>query len=78
MSENKHRTLWRCGSMMNNLRKCPARISMSKTDPPNFQINSENHIHAELKRGKYMSQKYSDDDYGEHTVYRLTKPYLPS
>lgn len=73
MSENKQRILWRCGSMMNNARKCPARISMAKTEPPTFQMSIEEHIHAELKRGKYTSQKYTDDDSGEFIVYRVSK-----
>lgn len=75
MSENKQRILWRCGSMMNNVRKCPARISMTKSEPPSFQISLENHIHAELKRGRYTSQKYNDEDGGEFIVYRVSKQH---
>lgn len=77
MSENKNRALWRCGSMMNHQRKCPARISMTKTEPPTFHVNSEQHVHAELKRGKYMSQKYTDEDCGESIVYRVSKVLIP-
>lgn len=53
MSENKQRVLWRCSTMMNNLRKCPARIAQTKTNPPLFSITRGNHIHAEMKRGRY-------------------------
>lgn len=72
MSENKQRILWRCGAMMNNIRKCPARISMTKTDPPTFQVSFKSHVHAELKRGRYACQKY-DDDRSEVIVYKVPK-----
>lgn len=34
--------------------KCPARITMYKENPPRYVVNKGNHIHAELKRGKYF------------------------
>lgn len=34
--------------------KCPARITQFKENPPRFVINKGEHIHAELKRGKYF------------------------
>lgn len=36
--------------------KCPARIIMYKENPPRFFVNKGDHIHAELKRGKYFAK----------------------
>lgn len=57
MSENKKKILWRCSSMATKKIKCPARITMLKESPPKFIINKAEHIHAELKRNKYGSNK---------------------
>lgn len=57
MSENKKKILWRCSSMATKKIKCPARITMLKETPPKFIINKAEHVHAELKRNKYGSNK---------------------
>ncbi|XP_037945133.1 modifier of mdg4 isoform X4 [Teleopsis dalmanni] len=57
MSENKKKILWRCSSMATKKIKCPARITMLKESPPKFIINKAEHVHAELKRNKYGSNK---------------------
>lgn len=37
--------------------KCPARITMLKENPPKFIVNKSEHIHATLKRGKYLTNQ---------------------
>ena len=37
--------------------KCPARITMLKEKPPKFIVNKSQHVHAELKRNKYSTNK---------------------
>lgn len=54
MSENQTNILWRCSYMATKTIKCPARISMAKHNPPKFTIKKSDHIHAEIKRGKYV------------------------
>lgn len=56
MSENSKRILWRCSFMATKSLKCPARIIMYKENPPRFFVNKGDHIHAELKRGKYFAK----------------------
>lgn len=34
--------------------KCPARITEYKENPRRYFVNKADHIHAELKRGKYF------------------------
>lgn len=68
MSENKKRVLWRCAAMMSNLRKCPARIAQSKTMPPTFTISHGEHIHAELKRGRYNCRRQDESVESENTA----------
>lgn len=65
MSENSKRILWRCSFMATKSLKCPARIIMYKENPPRFIINKGDHIHAELKRGKYFAKP---DVYTEYTM----------
>lgn len=36
--------------------KCPARIIQFKENPPRFVVNKGEHVHAELKRGKYLAK----------------------
>lgn len=73
MSENKQRILWRCSTMMNNLRKCPARIAQTKTIPPVFSITRGDHCHVQMKRGRYNCRRR--DTVEPHEVV-LIKPDL--
>lgn len=54
MSENSTNILWRCSYMATKSTKCPARIFMTKQNPPIFVIRNADHKHAEIKRGKYV------------------------
>lgn len=56
MNENKKRVLWRCSMMSTKTRKCPARIIMTKGNPPKFIMGQCRHEHMELTRGNYKSQ----------------------
>lgn len=61
MSDNAKRTLWRCSYMATKSLKCPARITEIKCHPKNkYVINKGEHIHAELKRGKYLVKSDSN------------------
>lgn len=57
MSENSTKILWRCSFMATKTLKCPARITMIKENPPRFIINKADHMHARMKRGKYLSSQ---------------------
>lgn len=43
--------------------KCPARITEYKEDPRRYIVNKADHIHAELKRGKYFVKPDIFTDY---------------
>lgn len=45
--------------------KCPARITMYKENPPRYVVNKGEHMHAELKRGKYFVKP---DVYTEYSL----------
>lgn len=80
MSENAKRVLWRCSFMASKSLKCPARITMFKEDPPRYVVNKGEHVHAEMKRGKYyvkpdLYTEYSlveESVIGSDTEYILT------
>lgn len=38
--------------------KCPARITMLKTNPIKFIVSKGEHVHAMLKRGKYSNEEF--------------------
>jgi hypothetical protein len=52
MSESNVRVLWRCSLMSTKTRKCPARITMNKGNPPTFVLSQCHHEHMSLVRGK--------------------------
>lgn len=78
MSENSKRILWRCSFMATKSLKCPARIVMYKETPPRFVINKGEHIHAELKRGKYYMKPelYAEYSLVEESVLGLDDQYV--
>lgn len=78
MSENSKRILWRCSFMATKSLKCPARIIMYKETPPRFVVLKGEHIHAELKRGKYVTRTdvYNDYSMVEESVIGLDDQYV--
>lgn len=55
MSETSISILWRCSYMATKSTKCSARIIMTKQNPPVFAVRNGEHRHAEIKRGKYVT-----------------------
>lgn len=53
MNENSKRVLWRCSLMSTKTRKCPARVTMYKDNPPRFVMGQCRHEHMELVRGMW-------------------------
>lgn len=71
MSNNNKRILWRCSYMATKSLKCPARITEYKEtndSPKRYVINKSEHIHAELKRGKYFVKP---DVYTDYTMEEM-------
>lgn len=59
MNENNKRVLWRCSLMSTKTRKCPARVTMFKDNPPRFVMGQCRHEHMELVRGQWFFKKTS-------------------
>ncbi|XP_031625140.1 modifier of mdg4-like isoform X14 [Contarinia nasturtii] len=71
MSNNSKRILWRCSYMATKSLKCPARITEYKEtndSPKRYVINKSEHVHAELKRGKYFVKP---DVYTDYTMEEM-------
>lgn len=58
--------------------KCPARITEFKEHPRRYYVNKGDHIHAELKRGKYFVKPNIFTDYSmvEESVIGSDTEYM--